>query len=435
MLPDHLFIGGGNAKRLDPDTLGPNRTRRAEHLRAARRHQALGARRRSRGAGRRARARQVVGRPGCPPSPLAEGSPRGRHRAHAPTSPPPPSGPRSPSTTPPWPAAPPARAVRRRPRARRGADRDRRRPGAGLLQAPHHPRHASRCSPRWPARAGLPERIEAMFSGRAHQHQRGPRGAAHRAAAARATRRSIVDGQDVVADVHAVLDRMGEFTDAVRSGEWTGHTGERIRTVVNIGIGGSDLGPVMAYEALRAYADRSLDLAVRLQHRPDRHHRGRAATSTRPRTLFIVSSKTFTTLETLTNARAARQWLVDGLGDESAVAKHFVAVSTNADGGARVRHRRGQHVRLLGLGGRALLARLRDRALADGRDRPGAVRRVPRRHARDGQPLPHRAAGGEPAGRSPGCSTSGTSTSSAPRPTPCCPTASTCTGCRPTCSS
>ena len=119
------------------------------------------------------------------------------------------------------------------------------------------------------------------------------------------------------------------FTDSVRSGEWTGHTGERIRAVVNIGIGGSDLGPVMAYEALRAYADRSFDM--RFVSNIDPTDIAEATRDLDPATtLFVVSSKTFTTLETLTNARAARQWLVAGLGDEAAVAKHFVAVSTNA---------------------------------------------------------------------------------------------------------
>ena len=139
-----------------------------------------------------------------------------------------------------------------------------------------------------------------------------------------------VDGQDVVADVHGVLAKMAGFADAVRSGKWTGHTGERIRTVVNIGIGGSDLGPVMAYQALRAYSDRSL--AFRFVSNIDPTDVTEAVLDLDPATtLFIVSSKTFTTLETLTNARAARDWLVEGLdGDESAVAKHFVAVSTNA---------------------------------------------------------------------------------------------------------
>jgi glucose-6-phosphate isomerase len=134
----------------------------------------------------------------------------------------------------------------------------------------------------------------------------------------------------VVADVHEVLDRMGAFTDDVRSGKWTGHTGQRISTVVNIGIGGSDLGPVMAYEALRAYADRSLQL--RFVSNIDPTDIAEATRDLDPATtLFVVSSKTFTTIETLTNAKAARQWLVDGLGSEDAVAKHFVAVSTNAE--------------------------------------------------------------------------------------------------------
>jgi glucose-6-phosphate isomerase len=127
-----------------------------------------------------------------------------------------------------------------------------------------------------------------------------------------------------------VLARMGEFTDAVRSGAWTGHTGERIRAVVNIGIGGSDLGPVMAYEALRAYADRSF--TMRFVSNIDPTDIAEATRDLDPAsTLFIVSSKTFGTLETLTNAKVARRWLLDGLGgDETAVAKHFVAVSTNA---------------------------------------------------------------------------------------------------------
>jgi glucose-6-phosphate isomerase len=177
-------------------------------------------------------------------------------------------------------------------------------------------------------RAGLPERTEAMFAGE-HINTSEDRAVLH--AALRMPRIAAlgVDGQDVVSDVHAVLDRMGEFTDEVRSGAWTGHTGERIRAVVNIGIGGSDLGPVMAYQALRAYADRSFDL--RFVSNIDPTDIAEALRDLDPATtLFVVSSKTFTTLETLTNARAARQWLVASLGDEAAVAKHFVAVSTNA---------------------------------------------------------------------------------------------------------
>jgi glucose-6-phosphate isomerase len=178
-------------------------------------------------------------------------------------------------------------------------------------------------------RAGLPERIEAMFSGE-HINTSENRAVLHTALRLPRDASLTVDGQDVVAEVHEVLGRMAQFADAVRSGTWTGQTGERIRTVVNIGIGGSDLGPVMAYEALRAYSDRSLDF--RFVSNIDPTDVTEAVLDLDPATtLFIVSSKTFTTLETLTNARAARQWLVEGLdGDESAVAKHFVAVSTNA---------------------------------------------------------------------------------------------------------
>jgi glucose-6-phosphate isomerase len=177
--------------------------------------------------------------------------------------------------------------------------------------------------------AGLPERTEAMFAGE-HINTSEDRAVLHTALRAPRATALAVDGQDVPADVHRVLGRMGEFTDAVRSGAWTGHTGERIRAVVNIGIGGSDLGPVMAYEALRAYADRSF--TMRFVSNIDPTDIAEATRDLDPATtLFIVSSKTFTTLETLTNAKVARRWLLDGLGgDESAVAKHFVAVSTNA---------------------------------------------------------------------------------------------------------
>ena len=139
----------------------------------------------------------------------------------------------------------------------------------------------------------------------------------------------VVDGVDVVAEVHGVLDRMASFCTQVRSGAWTGHTGASIRAVVNIGIGGSDLGPVMAYEALRHYCQR--DLTFRFVSNVDATDLVEALRDLEPATtLFIVSSKTFTTLETLTNASSARDWLVRGRGDEAAVAKHFVAVSTNA---------------------------------------------------------------------------------------------------------
>jgi glucose-6-phosphate isomerase len=176
--------------------------------------------------------------------------------------------------------------------------------------------------------SGLRARIDAMFRGdkinvsekRAvlHVALRAPRGAS-----------ILVDGENVVVEVHAVLDRMAAFANRVRAGSWNGHTGRPIRNIVNIGIGGSDLGPVMAYEALRHYSDRSL--TFRFVSNIDGTDFAEAVRDLDPAvTLFIVSSKTFTTLETMTNARTAREWSLAGLGgDETSVAKHFVAVSTN----------------------------------------------------------------------------------------------------------
>ncbi|OIK04577.1 glucose-6-phosphate isomerase [Streptomyces monashensis] len=139
-----------------------------------------------------------------------------------------------------------------------------------------------------------------------------------------------VDGENVVPKVHAVLDKMSDFADRVRSGAWTGHTGKRIKNVVNVGIGGSDLGPAMAYEVLRSFTDR--DLTVRFVSNVDGADLHEATRDLDPaETLFIIASKTFTTIETITNATSARGWLVDALGDDSAVAKHFVALSTNAE--------------------------------------------------------------------------------------------------------
>ena len=179
-------------------------------------------------------------------------------------------------------------------------------------------------------RVGLRERTEAMFRG-AHINATEDRAVLHVALRDPATRGLVVDGQDVNAEVHEVLGRMADFADRVRSGAWTGHTGERIRTVVNIGIGGSDLGPAMAYLALRDYSDRSL--AFRFVSNIDPTDLAEATRDLDPATtLFIVASKTFTTQETLTNAKEARRWLLEGLGgDEKAVAQHFVAVSTNAE--------------------------------------------------------------------------------------------------------
>ncbi|MFC9609982.1 glucose-6-phosphate isomerase [Streptomyces sp. NPDC056723] len=150
--------------------------------------------------------------------------------------------------------------------------------------------------------------------------------------ALRAPRGAVVevDGVDVVPQVHAVLDKMAVFAGRVRSGEWTGHTGKRIKNVVNIGIGGSDLGPAMAYEVLRSFTDR--DLTVRFVSNVDGADLHEAVRDLDPaETLFIIASKTFTTIETITNATAARSWLLKALGDDSAVAKHFVALSTNAE--------------------------------------------------------------------------------------------------------
>src|SRR5213595_771225 len=177
---------------------------------------------------------------------------------------------------------------------------------------------------------GLRERIDAMFRGEKinvtenravlHVALRAPRGQS-----------IVVDGEDVVPEVHAVLDRLADFATRVRDGRWTGHTGKRIRNVVNIGIGGSDLGPVMAYDALRHYTAR--DMTFRFVSNVDGTDFAEATRDLDPaETLFIVSSKTFTTLETMTNAKSAREWMLAALrDDQNAVAKHFVAVSTNAE--------------------------------------------------------------------------------------------------------
>src|SRR6516164_8789444 len=178
--------------------------------------------------------------------------------------------------------------------------------------------------------SGLRERIDAMFRGEKinvtenravlHVALRAPRGAS-----------VVVDGKNVVPEVHDVLDKMAEFANRIRSGQWKGHTGKRIRNVINIGIGGSDLGPVMAYEALKYYSDRAM--TFRFVSNVDGTDFVEATRDLdAAETLFIISSKTFTTLETMTNAQSARDWSLRGLGgDAKAVAKHFVAVSTNAE--------------------------------------------------------------------------------------------------------
>ncbi len=175
--------------------------------------------------------------------------------------------------------------------------------------------------------AGLRGRIDAMFRGDKINITE-QRAVLHVALRAPRDQSIVVDGENVVPQVHTVLDKMANFSDRVRSGEWKGYTGKRIRNIVNIGIGGSDLGPHMAYDALRHYSDRNL--TCRFVSNIDGTDFVEATLDLDPaETLFIVSSKTFTTLETLTNARSAREWCVNALGDVNAVAKHFVAVSTN----------------------------------------------------------------------------------------------------------
>ena len=175
--------------------------------------------------------------------------------------------------------------------------------------------------------SGLRARIDAMFAGEkinVTEH----RAVLHVALRAPAGEKIFVDGADVVPEVHAVLDRMEKFSAQIRSGEWKGHTGKRIRNVVNIGIGGSDLGPVMAYEALKHYSQR--DLTFRFVSNVDGTDFVEATQDLNAEeTLFVICSKTFTTLETMTNAHTARDWALKALGDEKAIARHFVAVSTN----------------------------------------------------------------------------------------------------------
>jgi len=176
---------------------------------------------------------------------------------------------------------------------------------------------------------GLASRIEAMFRGDKINVTE-DRAVLHVALRLPRSKSLVIDGRDVVPEVHSVLDKMADFSERVCSGAWKGHTGKRIRNVINIGIGGSDLGPVMAYEALKYYATRSINF--RFVSNIDSTDLVEALRDLDPaETLFIVSSKTFTTLETMTNANSAREWLVNGLGDTKAVAHHFVAVSTNAE--------------------------------------------------------------------------------------------------------
>ncbi len=179
------------------------------------------------------------------------------------------------------------------------------------------------------AESGLRSRIDAMFRGdKINATEK--RAVLHVALRAPKGQSILVDGEDVVPQVHAVLDKMANFSNRVRSGDWKGHTGKPIRNVINVGIGGSDLGPVMAYEALRHYSQR--DLTFRFVSNVDGTDFAEATRDLdADETLFVISSKTFTTLETMTNAHTAREWVLTTLKDTAAVAKHFVAVSTNAE--------------------------------------------------------------------------------------------------------
>ena len=283
------------------------------------------------------------------------------------------------------------------PAARRAPHGRGRRHLSRLLQEPHHRRNAASSCCNWPRSAGLRDRIDAMFRGdkinvtenRAvlHVALRAPQGAVHRRRRReRRARRSM-----------PCSTRWPPSADRVRSGAWKGHTGKRIRNVVNIGIGGSDLGPVMAYEALKHYSDRSL--TFRFVSNVDGTDFAEATRDLDPaETLFIISSKTFTTLETMTNAHTARDWCCKRSSDETAVAKHFVAVSTNAKEVAKFGIDTANMFELLGLGRRPLFDGFGHRPLDDARHRPGQLPRHARRLSRDGRAFPHRAVREEPAG-------------------------------------
>jgi len=224
---------------------------------------------------------------------------------------------------------------------------------------------------------GLRERIAAMFSGE-RINVTEDRAVLHVALRAPPGERMLLDGADVVPEVQAVLARMTAFCDDVRSGGWRGHSGRPIRNVINIGIGGSDLGPVMAYEALRHYSRR--DMTFRFVSNVDGTDFAEATRDLDPEeTLFIVCSKTFTTLETLTNAHTAREWVLRKLGDERAIRR-----VDQRRGGREVWHRPAEHVRVLGLGRRALLHGLGGGAVHHARHRSAGLSRHARRLPCDG---------------------------------------------------
>lgn len=235
--------------------------------------------------------------------------------------------------------------------------------------------------------AGLQERRAAMFSGELINTTE-QRAVLHTALRAPPSEQLVVDGVDVIAQVHAVLARMASFSEQIRSGSWRGHTGRPMRNVINIGIGGSDLGPVMAYEALKHYSQR--DLNLKFVSNVD----GTAlAEATRgldaAETLFIVCSKSFDTLETLTNAQAARTWCLQQLQDEAAVARHFVAVSSNAQATAEFGIAPEQMFPLWDwVGGRySMESAIGHRPVNHDRHRPAELPRAAGRHARHGRAL------------------------------------------------
>jgi glucose-6-phosphate isomerase len=239
-----------------------------------------------------------------------------------------------------------------------------------------------------PEESGLRSRIDAMFRGEKINVTE-KRAVLHVALRAPIGEEILVDGVDVVSLVHAVLDRMAVFSNSVRSGDWKGYTGKPIRNIINIGIGGSDLGPVMAYEALRHYSQR--DLTFRFVSNVDGAD---IAEATRDldaeETLFIISSKTFTTLETMTNAHTARAWALETLKHSAAIARHFVAVSTNAEGVGKFGI---DTANILGFGfgvGGPLLDGFGDRTLHHDRDWSGQFPQAARRFPRDGRSFSHR---------------------------------------------
>jgi glucose-6-phosphate isomerase len=219
--------------------------------------------------------------------------------------------------------------------------------------------------------SGLRQYIDAMFAGDKINVTE-QRSVLHVALRAPKDQQIFADGVDVAPEVHAVLDKMAEFVEQIRNGAWKGHTGKRIRNTINIGIGGSDLGPVMAYEALKYYSQR--DIRFRFVSNVDGTDFAEATRDLQvEETLFIVCSKTFTTLETMTNAHTAHEWVLKALRDEKAVARHFVAVSTNTAGVEKFGIGSANMFWLLGLGGRALLDGLGNRFVDHDRDRSGAV--------------------------------------------------------------